>query len=86
MRKNILITGASSGVGRQLAIKFAQHNFDLSLCGRQEGKLKTTLEQLRENANVYSESFCLSQTSKLTKFVTNAQKQLGGIDILYQFQ
>ena len=44
MRSNILITGASSGLGRGMALEFAAKGRNLALCARR-GEL---LEQLRE--------------------------------------
>ncbi|WP_019028962.1 SDR family NAD(P)-dependent oxidoreductase [Colwellia piezophila] len=82
MTKHILITGASSGIGKQLAIKLSQQGYTLSLCGRQQKKLNNTLEQLDDRVKIYSETFCLSELDSLTKFVKHAQKKLGPIDIL----
>ena len=44
MRKNILITGASSGLGREMAIQFAKKGRNLALCARRLDRL----EELRE--------------------------------------
>jgi short-subunit dehydrogenase len=40
--KNILITGASSGIGKALAIKYSQENVNLFLSGRDADKLEET--------------------------------------------
>jgi len=82
MTKHILLTGASSGIGQQLAIKLSLQGHNLSLCGRQQNKLNHTLEQLDSRVKIYSENFCLSEDEKLAKFVTHAQNQLGEVDIL----
>lgn len=53
MKKSIFITGASSGIGRATAIKFANGGeYDLILCSRRQGKL----EQLKEEISLISSS------------------------------
>lgn len=43
---NVLITGASGGIGAELARIFAQHKHDLVLVARSEDKLKSLAEEL----------------------------------------
>ena len=38
---NILITGASSGIGRQAAITYGKHNANIIALGRSQGALET---------------------------------------------
>ncbi|MEO5645637.1 MAG: SDR family oxidoreductase [Bacteroidia bacterium] len=45
-RKTILVTGASSGIGRQIAISAAQMGATLVLTGRNEQELNKTLSEL----------------------------------------
>jgi NAD(P)-dependent dehydrogenase (short-subunit alcohol dehydrogenase family) len=41
-RKHALITGGSKGLGRAIAIKFAENNIDVGIIGRDENGLKET--------------------------------------------
>jgi short-subunit dehydrogenase len=51
--KNILITGASTGIGKSLAIAYSKSNVNLFLCARnQENLLQTKLACENLNANV----------------------------------
>ncbi|MEY4432531.1 MAG: hypothetical protein RLZZ44_661, partial [Bacteroidota bacterium] len=43
-----IITGASRGIGRALAILLAQHNFQLSLIARNVGELKDLAVEITE--------------------------------------
>ena len=38
--KVVIITGASGGLGKQMALRFAQEGAKLAICARREKKLK----------------------------------------------
>jgi short-subunit dehydrogenase len=46
MRKTILITGASSGLGAEMARQFAARGHDLALCARRTDKLEALREEI----------------------------------------
>ncbi len=48
MRKNILITGASSGLGEGMAREFARRDRNLALCARRVERLETLREELQK--------------------------------------
>ena len=50
-KKIIWITGASSGIGRALAIKFANEGWTVAASARRESLLK---ELNKENSNIHS--------------------------------
>jgi NAD(P)-dependent dehydrogenase (short-subunit alcohol dehydrogenase family) len=45
-RKKVVVTGASSGIGKSTAIRFAKEGWDVCLVARREGLLQEVLEQL----------------------------------------
>ncbi|HEY6975352.1 MAG TPA: SDR family oxidoreductase [Chitinophagaceae bacterium] len=45
-RKKVFITGAASGIGKEVAIRFANEGYDVCLNDIQTGKLQQALEQL----------------------------------------
>ena len=47
--KKVLITGASSGIGRACAEGFAEEGADLILCGRDEQRLQTVAKSITEH-------------------------------------
>src|SRR5580698_7085984 len=49
-RPRALITGASSGIGRALALEFSLKNYDLILLGRNLAALHSVQEECRKNA------------------------------------
>src|SRR5512134_3255639 len=46
-RQTALITGASAGIGRELAAVFAEHGFDLVVVARRQQELETLAESLK---------------------------------------
>ncbi|MEE4244486.1 MAG: SDR family oxidoreductase [Kangiellaceae bacterium] len=46
MRKNIIITGASSGLGKGMAIEFAKKSRNLALCARRTDRLEQLKKEL----------------------------------------
>ncbi|GHT44728.1 short-chain dehydrogenase [Bacteroidia bacterium] len=59
MKKTALITGATSGIGRATAIKFAQEGFRLIITGRREERLQELEQQLHGQYQAPVISFCL---------------------------
>ena len=46
-RKNIVITGASKGIGKALAMAFAQENATVFICARNEVSLYHTVGEIQ---------------------------------------
>ena len=46
-RRNVLITGASSGLGEGMAREFAARGYDLALCARRTDRLEALRDELR---------------------------------------
>lgn len=58
-RKNILITGASSGLGKGMALEFAKQGCNLALCARRVENLeslKTQILEINPNSHVFIRS------------------------------
>jgi short-subunit dehydrogenase len=54
---NIVITGASKGMGKALAVKFATNKNNIFICARNENELKQTANEISENNKVHVEYF-----------------------------
>ena len=75
--KTILVTGASSGIGRGIAIACSKMGANVLVNGRNESRLKETLQLLEGESNKIVVAD-LSNSVKVTEMVTELPK-LDGI-------
>lgn len=66
--RRVLITGASSGIGRETAIVLSRLGAEIVLSGRDEDRLKATLSQLEGNEHRV-EAFDLDATPEIPRWV-----------------
>jgi len=65
MTKNIWITGASSGIGKALAIKFATEGWQVAASARRENLLQ---DLNKTNSNIHSFPLDVKMNPRLKKF------------------
>ena len=53
VEKNILITGASSGIGKEISLYLAKQGTTVILIGRNEERLREIKEQIGDKAYTY---------------------------------
>jgi 3-oxoacyl-[acyl-carrier protein] reductase len=81
--KNAIVTGASRGLGRAIALELAREGCDLAVCARGEDDLAQAAEEFEATGvNVFSELTDVTVTREVHEFVETAAATLGGIDIL----
>jgi len=82
--KVIIITGASSGIGRTLAVECAKKKAKVVVTGRRANKLKETLTEI-ENENGEGAAYLADVTNQdqVKQMVDDVISQFGHIDILY---
>ena len=83
--KNALITGATKGMGRSIAIAFAKEGANLAVCSRNEGELaefKKELLEINPNIKVFVQVADGSVKKQLLKFAASAEQELGFISII----
>lgn len=81
-QKKIWITGASSGIGRALAIELSKHGAYIILTARSIEKLKETQALLQDPSHSQIVSLDISQSEEIDTKTLQLLKQLGNIDIL----
>lgn len=82
---NIVITGASRGLGKAIAEKFGGHGYDLYLCSRSEGALSQTAKELSDrypSIQVLFKAADLSVKSQAKAFGNWLLQSKTGVDIL----
>ncbi|QWP75480.1 SDR family oxidoreductase [Lysobacter sp. K5869] len=83
MRKRILITGASSGLGRGMAREFARAGRDLALCARRVDRLealKAELEAEHPGIRVALRSLDVTDHAAVFRVFGELRDELGGLD------
>ncbi|WNC67868.1 SDR family oxidoreductase [Thalassotalea nanhaiensis] len=82
-RQNIIITGASSGLGYTMAKQFAQLGRNLVLCARRLEnlkQLKTELESINSTIQVCIVELDVNDHEQVFKVFKDAKQQFGNID------
>lgn len=80
--KNIVITGASSGIGRSLSIELNKHGANLALAARNHGNLLELKNSLSDHSKTICVKTDVSKETECKNLVHLAAQELGGIDIL----
>ena len=73
--KNIIVTGASGGIGNSIVEKLNDHGANILASG-------TKIEKLEELKNKFNKikilKFDISQSEKIEEFIENASNEIGG--------
>lgn len=82
-QKVVMITGASRGLGRALALAFAKEGFKLAICSRSAESLLIVKEKAeRLGVEVLAVAADISNPRDVERFVAMAEKAYGHIDVL----
>lgn len=80
--KTALITGATSGIGRETARALAQLNYKLILCGRREDRLVELQNELSAQTEVHTLLFDVRDKNSVAAAINSLPSEFSTIDIL----
>ncbi len=81
--KVAIITGASRGIGRAIALALADEGCNVAICARGEEALRQTEADIRaKGVNAFAASIDLNEPTAIEAFVEQAADALGRVDIL----
>jgi 3-oxoacyl-[acyl-carrier protein] reductase len=79
----VLVAGGSKGIGRSIALAFAEAGAAVSICARGEQALEATRRELAAFGHVIHAATCdLADAQAITAYIAAAAEALGGIDVL----
>jgi len=78
--RKALVTGASRGIGRAIAVELAREGCDLALCARGTEALQALAKEL--GGTVYTQAVDVADEQAVAGFVDTAAEQLSGLDIV----
>lgn len=80
---NAIITGATQGIGKAIALKLAQHGYNLGVCARNENDLQQLKTELQLYGNqVFTMVADCSKKEDVLAFAAKATAQFPKIDVL----
>jgi len=83
VNRAVLITGGGTGLGRSMALRFAELGAKLHLAGRREQPLRETCDTIRSAGGAAAFSYCdVRDFSAVERMVEEAEHATGGVDTL----
>lgn len=82
--KVALVTGGSKGIGKAVALAFAQEGANISICSRGLEALQATAQEIRTTTDVEVEAIQanMGRIEEIDQFVRSTAERFGKIDIL----
>ncbi|MFT7164061.1 MAG: 3-hydroxy acid dehydrogenase/malonic semialdehyde reductase, partial [Flavobacterium sp.] len=82
MNKTVLITGATSGIGKATAELLAKNKYKIILCGRREDRLAEIEAELSKLTEVHTLRFDVRDKKVVSEQIDSLPKAFSKIDIL----
>ena len=83
-KKWAMITGATSGIGKETALLLAKNGYNLILTGRRENRLKALSDEIKAEYDISPKclNFDLSDREAVKKALTSIQETIEVLDVL----
>ena len=79
----VIVTGATSGIGRETALQFAKAGAQVVVAGRRNERLKTLVKEIEAKAGkAFAVATDVAEASQVEKLVAKAVDHFGAIDTL----
>lgn len=82
--KCVIVTGGTSGLGKNLVLKLMNMGVKVAFCGRSKEKMNEVLNEIKveDRNNIFYDTFEITEEDKIISFVRNAESNLGEADVL----
>lgn len=81
--KNVVVTGATRGIGRAIADLFADEGANVAICARNAEQVADAVKALQaKGVKAFGQAVDISDGPAIKGFVKSAGEALGGIDVL----
>lgn len=81
--QNVIVTGASQGIGRGIAERFAADGANVAICSRAQERIDPVAESIREDGGTALAVECnVREPEDVEAFVEATAEAFGGIDVL----
>ena len=81
--KRAVVCGGSRGIGRSIALGFAEAGADVSICARGSDTLETTRREIARFGHEAHAAVCdVAEATAIRRYIAQAATVLGGIDVL----
>jgi 3-hydroxy acid dehydrogenase / malonic semialdehyde reductase len=80
--RNVLLTGATSGIGEATACLLAKHQYNLILCGRRKDRLQKLEKDLSAKTRITTLSFDVRNNEAVKTALASLPKEWQKIDVL----
>ena len=84
-RQRVLVTGASQGLGFEIADAFGRDGADLVICARDPAAIATAGEELQRRyptSAIHATATDVSREAEVDALISMASERLGGLDVL----